>query len=76
MHYKERDGALCALGFSFIACTLRRVKIDKHCMHSKSLFSSSPNPKKFAQYPSHRIFGRMHGTLNIGKKITNYTACL
>jgi hypothetical protein len=35
MHYKEREGALCVLGFSFIACTLRRVKIDKHCMNSK-----------------------------------------
>jgi hypothetical protein len=35
MHCKEREGALCALGFSFIACTLSRVKIDKHCMHSK-----------------------------------------
>jgi hypothetical protein len=31
----KREGALCVLGFSFIACTLRRVKIDKHCMHSK-----------------------------------------
>ena len=31
----KRDGALCALGFYFIACPLRRIKIDKHCMHSK-----------------------------------------
>jgi hypothetical protein len=26
--------------------------------------------------PSHRIFRRMHGALNIGKKITNCTVCL
>ena len=31
---QKRVGALCALGFTFIACILRRVKIDKHCMHS------------------------------------------
>jgi hypothetical protein len=35
MHCKEREGALCALDFSFIACTLRRVIVDKHCMHCK-----------------------------------------
>ena len=29
--------------------------------------------KKFAQYPSHRIFGHMHKILNVIEKITNYT---
>jgi hypothetical protein len=39
-----------------------------------SFFSIRPcldgqkDPKIFAQYPSHRIFGRMYGALNIGKK--------
>jgi hypothetical protein len=32
---EERERALCAIDFSFIACTLRRVKIDEQCMHSK-----------------------------------------
>jgi hypothetical protein len=26
-------------------------------------------PKIFAQYPSYRIFERMHGAFNVGKKI-------
>ena len=29
--------------------------------------------KNFIQYPSHRIFGHMYGTLNVVEKITNYT---
>jgi hypothetical protein len=33
------------------------------------------DPKIFAQYPSHRIFGRLNEALNIGKK-TNCTVCL
>jgi hypothetical protein len=28
LHCKKREGALCALDFSFIACTLRRAKIE------------------------------------------------
>jgi hypothetical protein len=27
----------------------------------------------FSLSPSHQIFGYMHGAVNIGKKITNYT---
>ena len=29
--------------------------------------------KFFTLFPSHQIFGHMHGVLNIDKKITNYT---
>jgi hypothetical protein len=29
--------------------------------------------KILQDFPSHRIFRYMHGALNIGKKITNYT---
>jgi hypothetical protein len=36
------------------------------------LFSSFKLPKILQDSPSYRIFGRMHGALNIGKK-TNYT---
>jgi len=36
-------------------------------------FRSCLVPEKFAQYPSHRIFGHMHGALNVVQKITNYT---
>jgi hypothetical protein len=32
--------------------------------------------KYFLFYPSHRIFRRMYGTLNIGKKIINCIVCL
>jgi hypothetical protein len=32
--------------------------------------------KKIVQYPSHRILGRMHRVLNVGKKINNCTVCL
>jgi hypothetical protein len=27
-----------------------------------------PNPKYFLFHPSHQIFQRMHGVLNVGKK--------
>jgi hypothetical protein len=33
-----------------------------------ALFSCHANPKYFLFHPSHRIFRRMHGVLNIGKK--------
>jgi hypothetical protein len=29
---------------------------------------SHPNPKYFLFHPSHQIFRRMHGALNVGKK--------
>jgi hypothetical protein len=32
-------------------------------------------PKYFLCHLSHRIFGRMHGVLNVDKKITNCTVC-
>jgi hypothetical protein len=33
-----------------------------------ALFTSHPNPKYFLFHPSHQIFRRIHGALNIGKK--------
>jgi hypothetical protein len=36
--------------------------------HTKALFTSHPNPKYFLFHPSHQIFRRMHGALNVGKK--------
>jgi hypothetical protein len=35
---------------------------------TEGVFTSHANPKYFLFYPSHRIFGRMHGALNVGKK--------
>jgi hypothetical protein len=35
---------------------------------SKALFTSHANLKYFLFHPSHRIFRRIHGALNIGKK--------
>jgi hypothetical protein len=42
----------------------------------RSCLDGQKEPKFFAQYLSHQIFGRMHGALNVGKKITNCTVCL
>jgi hypothetical protein len=33
-----------------------------------AVFTSHANPKYFLFHPSHQIFGRMHGALNVGKK--------
>jgi hypothetical protein len=35
---------------------------------SLALFTSHANPKYFLFHPSHRIFRRIHGALNVGKK--------
>jgi hypothetical protein len=40
------------------------------------VFSSFKIPKILQDSLSHRIFRRMYGALNIGKKITNYTVWL
>jgi hypothetical protein len=34
----------------------------------KGVFTFHVNPKYFFFHPSHRIFGCMHGALNVGKK--------
>jgi hypothetical protein len=49
---------------------------EVYCTHT--LFCLVPKRSKnfFAQYPSYRIFGRIHGALNVGKKIINCTVCL
>jgi len=42
--------------------------------HPKALFSSQKILQNFSNFPSHRIFRRMHGVLNIDEnKKTNYT---
>jgi hypothetical protein len=41
-----------------------------------ALFSWGEKFKTFQDFPSHQIFERMHGALNVGKKITNCTVCL
>jgi hypothetical protein len=43
---------------------------------TKGVFTSHANPKYFLFALSHQIFRYMHGVLNVGKKITNYTVCL
>jgi hypothetical protein len=35
---------------------------------TKALFTFHPNSKYFLFHPSHQIFRRMHGALNVGKK--------
>jgi hypothetical protein len=50
--------------FSAQSCQVRR------CLDPFKL------PKILQDFSSHRIFRRMHGVLNVGKKITNYTVCL
>jgi hypothetical protein len=59
------------------SCSVKRWKRTLFCLlFWRSLFSWPPKLKKFAQYPSHRIFRHMHGVLNVGNKITNCTVCL
>jgi hypothetical protein len=45
-------------------------------VYTKAVFSSFKISKILQDSPSHQIFRRMHGALNIGKKITNYTVLL
>jgi hypothetical protein len=42
--------------------------MSKDEKQNKGVFTSHANPKYFLFHPSHRIFGRMHGALNVGKK--------
>jgi hypothetical protein len=44
--------------------------------HAKPVFSFFEISKILQDFPSHQIFGHMHGALNVGKKITNCTVCL
>jgi hypothetical protein len=56
----------------FKACPARLVRVvvvNIECPHShKPCSLSRPNPKYFLFHPSHQIFRRMHGALNVGKK--------
>jgi hypothetical protein len=45
-------------------------------LNYQALFTSYTNSKYFLLHPSHQIFKRMHGALNVGKKITNCIVCL
>jgi hypothetical protein len=40
----------------------------KRIVQAEALFTFHANPKYFLFHPSHRIFQRMHGALNVGKK--------
>jgi hypothetical protein len=44
--------------------------------HIQGVFTSHTNSKYFLFHSSHRIFRRMHGVLNVGKKITNCIVCM
>jgi hypothetical protein len=44
------------------------VAEPKYMSSATALFSCHANPKYFLFHPSHRIFKRMHGVLNVGKK--------
>jgi hypothetical protein len=41
---------------------------SKHGNSTKGPFTSHANPKYFLFHPSHQIFKRMYGALNVGKK--------
>jgi hypothetical protein len=41
----------------------------------KALFSSGEKLKTFQDFPSHQIFARMHGALNVGKKLIAQFVC-
>ena len=56
--------------FSYRIIVVRQTStfVDADCIVRARLV-----PKKFGFYPSHRIFGRMHGALNVDEKKTNCT---
>jgi hypothetical protein len=56
----RRFQALSLCFFKRLASTARKV--------ARGVFTSHVNPKYFLFHSLHRIFGRMHGALNVGKK--------
>jgi hypothetical protein len=64
------------VGDSLMRCGAARLTAPKmmlllQCYSAfliSALFRLLKTPKNFAQYPSHRIFRRMHRALNVGKK--------
>jgi hypothetical protein len=54
--------------FRLRALTSRALSLHKTFGNNKGVFTSHANPKYFFFHPSHRIFGRMHGVLNVVKK--------
>jgi hypothetical protein len=60
---------------SFLAL-LGKVLVENDPKGIEAVFTWHANPKYFLFHPSHQIFEHMHGTLNVGKKITNCIACL
>jgi hypothetical protein len=59
---------------------LQHMRWWHHCKQKRfrcsGVFRSFKLPKFLQDSTSHRIFGRMHGALNVGKKITNCIVCL
>jgi hypothetical protein len=53
------------LGFSTVR---RSIVLASWCHTFRACLDAQKHPKFFVQYPSHRIFGRMHGALNVDKK--------
>jgi hypothetical protein len=65
-----------------LCCTATLPRIHCSCkimarnVRTMGVFTFHANLKNFLFHPSHRIFGRMHGALNVGKKIINCIVCL
>jgi hypothetical protein len=62
----EDDGIRCSSASSVICDTI-------YCFLEKILIRPCLVSKNFQDFPSHRMFGHIHGTLNVDEKKTNYT---
>jgi hypothetical protein len=60
------------IGFQFFGVTSVLGFINFRCQ-LWALFRCHPNSKFFHSLSITSIFSRLHGVLNVGKKITNYT---
>jgi hypothetical protein len=81
----RRTSYICAASSTFLLSPLRFAakilsgKTPRLCPQfyfTWAAFTCHAYPKYFFFHPSHRIFRRMHETLNVGKKIINCIVCV
>jgi hypothetical protein len=65
---------ICLLFTATVAATAAAKKIAANT--PRPCLDHAKMEKSFQDSPSHRICRYIYGTLNVGKKITNYTVCL
>jgi hypothetical protein len=73
-HLRGWCSRICVLASTILNCSGPKFLGPMPLCHNSGhwnlgLFSLQKNLQNFSDYPSHRIFGHMHETLNINKKI-------